>query len=86
MKRLSINEIKSDIKNGYWYLEYECNYYNGNMIIFYEPRESNVIIIYTRDNNRVTYAINSSEFMKMSREQFNKYFNEQWFYNAQEIE
>ena len=86
MKRLSINEIKDDIKNGYGYMEYEYNYYNGHLTIIHEPSIETVTISYERDDHKLVYSIDSDRFVKMSRDQFNKYFNEQWYYNAQEID
>jgi hypothetical protein len=86
MKRLSINAIKNDIKNGYGYMEYEFNYYNGQLTIINEVHESNVLVNYERDNQSMTYAINRYNFLKMSRHDFNKCFSNNLYYNMQTIQ
>ena len=86
MKRLSINEIKSDIRNGYNYLEDEMTYCGGNLLIIVSSRESSVLIHYERDNYETTYKIDYDQFMAMSRKEFNKLFNANLFYNMQAME
>ena len=82
MKRLSINEIKNDIKDGYTYMEYESVYYKGNLTIIHEPHNSKVIIDYRRNGYQTCYAIPVNEFMTMSRKDFDKRFANELYYNA----
>lgn len=86
MKTLSINEIKKDIKQGYGYMEYECNYYNGQLTVISDPRENNMLVNYARGEYVMTYKLNRDQFITMSRVEFNKLFNENLFYNMQPIE
>lgn len=86
MKRLSINEIKNDIKNGYGYMSYESSYYNGNLLIIHEPHSSSVIIHYERNGYEMTYAVDIETFLLMPRGGFNRLFNNHLFYGMTEIE
>ena len=82
MKRLSINEIKNDIKNGYTYMYYGFRYYMGQMTIILDRHSESVIISFSRNGYIVTYAIPFEQFIKMNRKEFNDRFANELFYNA----
>ena len=82
MNRLSINEIKNDIKSGYAYMDYGVRYYMGQMTIILDKHSENVIISFSRNGYIVTYAIQFEQFVKMSRKDFDKRFANELYYNA----
>lgn len=85
MNRLSLTTIKRDIKQGYGHMEYECNYYKGNLTIIHESHDSKILVVFTRNGYQVAYAMPVTEFMTMSRKAFNDRFNAEWYYNAIQV-
>jgi hypothetical protein len=84
--KINLNEIKSDIRNEYDFMEYEQHYYNGELTIIIEKRFQLVTFHYVRDAYSMTFNVTYIDIAKMSYKELTRQFNENLFYNFTPIE
>ena len=79
--RINLSEIKHDIKSGFEFMEYERNYYNGELAIILEARFGNIVVSYRRSGESLIFTIPIDEFVPMSYDMFIKTLSRQMYYN-----
>ena len=76
--KLKFNEIKSDIRNGYEYREYEQKYRGEDVTTIYDSHEDKVIVFTWGYYGQLEFT--TEEFLKLDYKEYKKRYNEFMFY------
>ena len=87
---MKIQEIKSDIRNGYNWTEYEGKYGEWNYTIQYTTHgqyvNGDILIYFENDTHYASALIPAEEFISMKKADFEKKCNEILYYDCIEKE